>query len=42
MRGVLFLGLNDIGQRIYDWLINREDVRVKAVITEKKQLDLIR
>lgn len=37
----VFLGMNDAGERIYDWLNNREDVEVKALLTEKDQLLLI-
>lgn len=39
---VVFLGLNDIGKRIYDWLTERDDTRVLALLTEKSQLDAIR
>ena len=38
----VFLGLNDAGEEIYNWLNQREDVEVKALLTEKDQLDLIK
>lgn len=38
----VFLGMNDAGEQIYDWLNNREDVRVRAILTEKEQLELIK
>ena len=37
----VFLGLNDAGEQIYNWLNQRKDVDVKALLTEKDQLDLI-
>jgi methionyl-tRNA formyltransferase len=37
----VFLGINDAGEEIYSWLNQREDVEVKALLTEKEQLDLI-
>jgi methionyl-tRNA formyltransferase len=39
---VVFLGVNDIGMRIYEWLCDRDQVNVVALLTEHKQLDLIR
>ncbi len=41
MTSVLVLGLNDIGERIYDWLVNQEDTNVLAVVTEKSQLSIV-
>lgn len=38
---VLFLGLNDAGKRIYEWLCSRDDTRVLALITTYEQLDLV-
>jgi len=38
----VFLGINDAGEQIYSWLNQREDVEVKALLTEKEQLDLIK
>jgi len=38
---VIFLGLNDIGQRVYEWLTDRDNVTVQALLTEGSQLDLI-
>ncbi len=37
----VFLGLNNAGEEIYSWLNEREDVEVKALLTEKEQLRLI-
>lgn len=39
---VIFLGLNDAGQRVYDWLCDQDDVIVRAMITEREQLSLVR
>jgi len=39
---IVFLGLNDIGERIYDWLTDRDDATVIALLTEKSQLDTVR
>jgi len=37
----VFLGLNDVGERIYEWLVDREDVHVLALLTHEDQLDLV-
>jgi len=37
----VFLGMNEAGEEIYDWLNQRNDVEVKALLTEKEQLSLI-
>lgn len=37
----VFLGKNKAGEQIYSWLNRREDVEVKAILTEKEQLDLV-
>ena len=39
---IIFLGMNDIGQEVYDWLCDRESTSVKAIITESGQLDLVK
>jgi methionyl-tRNA formyltransferase len=39
---VIFLGVNDIGMQIYEWLCRRESVNVTAMITEPDQLSLVR
>lgn len=39
---IVFLGLNDIGERIYDWLTERDDATVIALLTQKSQLDTVR
>lgn len=38
---VVFLGVNDAGMRVYDWLCGREDVFVHALLTTKAQLRTI-
>jgi methionyl-tRNA formyltransferase len=38
----VFLGLNDAGEEVYNWLNRREDVEVLALLTEKEQLSLIK
>jgi len=38
---VVFLGVNDIGMRIYEWLCDRDGIRVSALLTTKEQLDLV-
>jgi methionyl-tRNA formyltransferase len=38
---VVFLGMNPAGEKVYDWLKNREDAEVLALLTEKTQLSLI-
>ncbi|KAA9410363.1 formyl transferase [Haloarcula hispanica] len=39
---VVFLGINDAGLRIYEWLCERESVSVRCLITTKEQLELIK
>lgn len=39
---LVFLGFNDAGKEIYDWLIDQEEVNVKALLTTKEQLKLVR
>lgn len=39
---VVFLGLNDIGERVYGWLTEREDADVLAILTEPDQLPVIK
>jgi methionyl-tRNA formyltransferase len=38
---IVFLGVNDIGMRIYEWLCQRDSVDIKAMLTEPEQLDII-
>ena len=38
---IVFLGANNVGLRIYEWLCNRESVTVRAMLTRKDQLDLV-
>lgn len=37
----VFLGTNPAGEKVYDWLNQRDDVEVLALLTEKEQLSLI-
>ncbi|MWG36308.1 formyltransferase family protein [Halomarina oriensis] len=38
---VVFLGANNVGLEVYDWLCDRESVDVLAMLTEKSQLPLV-
>ncbi|MGQ4554921.1 formyltransferase family protein [Halobellus sp. GM3] len=38
---IVFLGINDTGREIYQWLCNRDEVRVRALLTTKEQLSLV-
>ena len=38
---VVFLGTNNYGREIYDWLCDRDGVDVQAMLTEASQLDLV-
>lgn len=38
---IVFLGVNDIGMRIYEWLCQRDSVDVIALLTEPDQLDIV-
>jgi methionyl-tRNA formyltransferase len=38
---VVFLGVDNHGMRIYEWLCDRESVTVRALLTERTQLDLV-
>jgi methionyl-tRNA formyltransferase len=37
----VFLGMNQAGEEVYDWLNQREDVEVRVLLTEKEQLSVI-
>jgi methionyl-tRNA formyltransferase len=39
---VVFLGINDAGMRIYEWLCDREGVFVHSLLTTKNQLQVIK
>jgi len=39
---VIFLGINDVGMRVYEWLCDRESVDVLSLLTTKKQLNLVK
>lgn len=39
---LIFLGVNDAGMQIYEWLCDRQNVRVHALLTTKDQLQLIK
>lgn len=38
---IVFLGINDVGMEIYEWLCDRNEVSVAALVTTKEQLDLV-
>jgi len=38
---VVFLGLNDAGRRVYEWLCDREGVFVHSLLTTEEQLQVI-
>jgi methionyl-tRNA formyltransferase len=38
---IVFLGVNDVGMRVYEWLCDRNGVSVSALVTTKEQLDLV-
>jgi len=38
---VVFLGFNDAGMRVYEWLCSREEVFVNALLTTEEQLALV-
>jgi methionyl-tRNA formyltransferase len=38
---VVFLGVNDAGMRVYEWLCNREGVFVHSLLTNKEQLSVV-
>jgi methionyl-tRNA formyltransferase len=38
---VVFLGVNDIGMRIYEWLCQHDSVDVTALLTEPDQLNIV-
>ncbi|WP_311172600.1 methionyl-tRNA formyltransferase [Halobellus ordinarius] len=39
---IVFLGVNDAGMQIYEWLCDRNEVDVRALLTEPDQLDIVR
>jgi len=39
---LVFLGFNDAGKEIYDWLVQQEEVNVRALLTTKEQLELVK
>lgn len=39
---VVFLGVNDVGFRVYEWLCDRDDAHVEALVTQNDQLGLVR
>lgn len=38
---VVFLGVNAVGLQVYEWLCEREDADVRALLTEPSQLGLV-
>jgi methionyl-tRNA formyltransferase len=39
---LVFLGVNDVGMRIYEWLCDRDGIEVSALVTTESQLQLVR
>jgi methionyl-tRNA formyltransferase len=39
---VVFLGVNDAGMRVYEWLCEQDDVFVHSLLTTKEQLQAVR
>jgi methionyl-tRNA formyltransferase len=39
---IVFLGINNFGEEIYQWLCGRDDADVAALLTEESQLSLVR
>jgi len=38
---LVFLGINELGERVYDYLLERDDATVRALLTHEDQLELI-
>lgn len=38
---IVFLGVNDAGMRVYDWLCDRDNVFVHSLLTTREQLSVI-
>lgn len=38
---VVFLGVNDAGMRVYDWLCDRSEVFVRSLLTTEEQLTVV-
>jgi methionyl-tRNA formyltransferase len=38
---IVFLGVNDVGMQVYEWLCDRSGVSVSALVTTKEQLSLV-
>lgn len=38
---IVFLGTNNVGREVYDWLCDRDSVDVRAMLTEADQLSLV-
>lgn len=38
---IVFLGINDAGMRVYEWLCNREEVFIHSLLTTEDQLQVI-
>ena len=39
---VIFLGINDAGMRIYDWLCDQDNIFMHSILTTKDQLRIIK
>jgi methionyl-tRNA formyltransferase len=38
---IVFLGVNNVGMQIYEWLCDRDEVDVRVLLTESDQLDIV-
>nr|WOY07685.1 formyltransferase family protein [Halobacterium salinarum] len=38
---IVFLGVNDAGMRVYEWLCDREETVVHSLLTTRSQLSLV-
>jgi len=39
---IVFLGINDIGEQVYEWLNDRNDAEILALLTEQEQLSTVK
>jgi methionyl-tRNA formyltransferase len=42
MVDIVFLGIHDVGEEIYEWLCDRTDANVMAMLTRKEQLSVVK
>lgn len=41
MTDIVFLGKHDVGETVYEWLCDRDDANVLAMLTRKEQLSVV-